>query len=119
MKKLFKVDVCGISYQILAASPKELWKIAEGVDVEGYTDPSKAEIYMVSTVPDGRYNDTLLHELQHAIFEASGLSSQLQELLGLNDNAIHNLEEVIIRIYTPALHTTLRSAGWKAPRRKK
>lgn len=58
--------------------------------------------------------DTLLHEITHAVWDASGLGRILRSKYGafLSDQQLEDLEEDIICLQTPGLIATLTQAGW-------
>lgn len=58
--------------------------------------------------------DTLLHEVTHAVWDASGLKALLRSKWGkvLSDTQLVELEEDVIVGQTPGLLATLNQAGW-------
>jgi hypothetical protein len=63
--------------------------------------------------------DTLFHEVTHAVWDASGLKDMLRRRLSpiMTAAQIADLEEDILVMQTPGLLGTLKTAGWlKLPR---
>lgn len=58
--------------------------------------------------------DSLFHEITHAVWDASGLRDMLRRKLRhvLTDAQIEDLEEDVMVHQTPGLLSTLKQAGW-------
>lgn len=79
---------------------------------DGENLPSKGKIH-VRWVRSAHYMwDSLIHELVHATFTNSGLGDVLKRKLNLTHEQWVEVEEDIARVFTPALLSTLRRAGW-------
>lgn len=98
-----RVDVCGLIYTVIRVTgrtPKSLLPVEWKDTTCGYfvTDP-KATIW-VRAFPGNpqRELDSFVHELQHAVLDASGAGRFVKR------------EEDFLHTYTPALITTLKSA---------
>jgi hypothetical protein len=64
----------------------------------GLTDVQKTVIWVDDDMSLSQIQDTLLHELLHALFDACGLSVELEG----------NIEERIVRVLAPALLSMLK-----------
>lgn len=104
-RQLFKFQTCGLTYSVhLATKNAQVLKGNEGV-----TYAETGMIFVEDTGNQARILDTILHEILHAVFEASGASFTLaiHAKRGVNPN---DLEEQIIRTLTPGLLAALTSA---------
>lgn len=102
-----KVIVCGIDYKVYFTS-QDITPQLRGLD--GLADMNAGIIYLAECDNPTRSLDTLVHELLHTIFEASGLAQHLRQNLKKGVK-ISDFEEQLIRILTPSLIVTLKSAG--------
>ncbi len=96
------IDVCGQRFAI---------EIYSSLEIEGECDYANGVLRLRRQAPD-RMADTLLHEVLHAIFDASGMGWLLRGRFQLSKARYDALEENMIRMLCPALHSTLRNAGW-------
>ncbi len=106
------VNICGQRYRIrvdTAYDPKK---------IEGSCEWSNNLIELMVQAED-RMHDTLIHEIVHAITDASGLKWAIANRfrkLTKKDRA--DLDEMLCRLLSPALLGALRDAGWlKLPRK--
>ena len=86
------LKICGLEYRVVFATNEE---VPELVGREGYTVPSSNTIYIRSNLPASRARDTLLHEVLHAFFEASGVGSFLSDRVR---GDYDKFEETLIRL---------------------
>lgn len=107
MRIYLSPEVCGLTYKVFLATGLE---VSELVQNEGWTDCENCRIYLRASLAKtpSRLFDTLVHELTHALFEACGISHLLAVQCPKDAD---DVEELIIRMMTPALITTFRSAG--------
>ena len=101
------IDVNGLAYQVVLCDKDA--PILEGG--EGMTDYTEGVIWLQATENKSRLRDTLVHEILHACFEASGASYLLASHLRKRARAEPGeVEEQLIRTIAPAIVTALRSA---------
>lgn len=101
-KKRIFVDVCGQEYEIV---------VDPNLKIDGECSFSENIIRIKPGMAFWRSMDTILHELLHAIFDASGLGWTMRQRLKMSKAEWHKFEEdFIIRPMTPALLSTLKSA---------
>lgn len=128
MKLVARLPVAAQFFEIYDVSSEEMLKIVpeeEGEDsAAGACKRSECKIYIDETLPIGHYIDTLLHELAHAWFYASGAYGLIEAMAGKDGDA-DALEERAIRMIVPAFIQLAKSAGlmkekptWRARRRK-
>ncbi len=99
MKKLGYVDICGIDYEVQERTVQEDNNLA---DAYGYTVHSKCLMILEEGLQPLCFRNTLLHEIQHGIWEHSGCRGALED------------EETFIQIYTPHLIRAMQSMKkWK------
>lgn len=96
------IDICGQRYRIVIYSVLEC---------QGFCDYDEGVIRLRRSAPD-RMMDTLLHEVLHGIFEASGLGWLIRSAFKLTKARFDSFEEDMIRLLAPSLLSTLRNAGW-------
>lgn len=106
MKRLGTIEVCGIRYSLVLATEEERPDL---VDRWGVLDPETCEITLHDGMTADRFENTIVHEILHACFDASGMSTYLTSNLK-RGVSIHDVEEQLIRGLTPALITALRGA---------
>jgi hypothetical protein len=100
MKKLGRVNICGIQYSVEEHSQEEDHNIQ---DCYGYTAHTLCKIVLREGMPPDAFRNTLLHEIQHGIWEHSGLAA------GSHDQETH------IMIFTPHLIAAMESIRkWKS-----
>ncbi len=83
--------------------------------VYGITHADKCRIYIAREQDEQVREDTLLHELLHAVFGVSGASNILASVCGERDAACKTEEDVITAI-TPLLHRALKEFGFRFPK---
>lgn len=98
------VDVCGQRYRIEVFDD-----LGEN---EGECD-HVAGVIRIKRQAHDRMADTLLHELiTHAAWDASGLKWMLVQAFQVPKKKMDAIEEMLARISSPAMLSTLRNAGW-------
>lgn len=102
MKRIGKLDICGIPFDLIEGTPAEY----EGLqNAYGYCNALGCQIVVREGLPTECFRNTVLHEAQHAIWEHSGLS-QLSEA---DWKKIKEFEEAFIQTFTPHLIRLLKS----------
>lgn len=86
-------------------------KMLEGND--GMYHPELGRIYIASDLDEGPREDTLIHELDHAVNYVSGINSLLREKYG---EELDEVEERIVTSRTPIWHRLLKDLGFRFPR---
>ncbi len=100
-------------YLVKAAS-----RLLGGADAQcdGITYVDQCRIYLSKDVERPALEDTLLHELLHAIFYVSGAGNVLNDLCKGNPDKFERAEEQIVRSLTPVLHRLLKDLGCRFPK---
>lgn len=103
------VDICGVEYRVEFRSEEQDPFVK---NKEGYGDVDKGVlvIHQDYAANPTRARDVLLHEMLHQIANVTGLHHYLETKLKKGVK-ITEVEEIMIRLLTPALITSLRSAG--------
>ncbi len=83
--------------------------------VFGITHADKCRIYIAREQDEQVREDTLLHELLHAVFGVSGASNLLAGVCEGRDVAC-KLEEDLVTSITPLLHGALKEIGFRFPK---
>ena len=97
-----RVDVCGQDYDVL---------IDPELKIDGECSYSE-NVIRVSPQAYWRMVDTYLHELLHALIDASGLGWQMRQRLKMTKAQWRAFEEdFIVRPMTPSLLATLKNGG--------
>lgn len=103
MRHLRFLKVVGHDVDIVSCSLEEMAALAKENDVPGSPDGltiyRRSTIYLLEGQPEARVLDTLVHEIMHYMFDASGLREFI-------DNAAKaayrsTFEETFVRIATP------------------
>lgn len=87
-------------------------KMLEGCD--GIYHPELGRIYVADDLENSRREDTLLHELDHVVNDASGVNNVLKDACGLDK--LDATEEQIVRCRTPIWHRLLKDLGFRFPK---
>ncbi len=115
MKLPKTVDICGLAYTIVFVGPKRMRRESGATECEGCVDDDRGVIYLSKALKKNptRLVDTIIHEaVGHVVFDASGLGYWLKNQVRHRSNGKWILfQETFIRLYTPAIITTLRSLG--------
>jgi len=98
-------NVCGQRYAI-KVDPSY-----SGDKWEGACTWSENLIEILAQAED-RMHDALLHEIVHALTDACGFKWTARQLMKLTAKQNKILDELICRLFAPALLGTLRDAGW-------
>lgn len=113
MDVLRVVDICGRAVRVIEATNEE-YPDLNGND--GCYDTSTAAIYMVPGHAETVRIDTYLHELVHAVSDATGLRLKLQEASEAMGKECDWLEEEVVRSLVSGLRGGIKSAGWREPK---
>lgn len=101
-KPVARVDICGQDYDII---------VDPDLKIDGECSYSE-NVIRVSPQAYWRMVDTYLHELLHALIDASGLGWQMRQRLKMTKAQWRAFEEdFIVRPMTPALLATLKNGG--------
>lgn len=106
MKKIGEVEICGMRYDIKTAAEVN----DEDTECYGYLDVDTHSIVIQEGLTPDRFENTLVHEVMHACFDASGLGTALAGVLKRGAK-IDDVEEQIVRGLTSTLIGSLRSIG--------
>lgn len=89
----------------------------------GLYDPDLGRIYISNALEPGPREDTLFHELDHAVNEISGSNNLLfgavraaRKQGDAADAAAFALEETLVRARTPIWHRLLKDLGFQFPK---
>lgn len=104
MKRLGKIDICGIPFTFFAGSAEERSALESNY---GYCDHQRHEIWIRDSQSQAAVEDTLLHEIQHALWENSGAAQFLKGACPTETN-MSEIEETFIRILTPHLLNAIK-----------
>ena len=83
--------------------------------------PDECLIYLSSELEGGALQDTLWHELDHAVNDIAGVSNLLGEAVRgrhgrRGGKRVEELEERIVRARTPIWHRLLKDLGFRFPK---
>lgn len=99
------LKICGLEYRVVYATTEEVPELAGR---EGWTVPSANTIYIRSNLPPSRLRDTLVHEVLHAFFEASGVGSFISDRVR---GDYDKFEETLIRLIVQPLLRLVEENG--------
>jgi hypothetical protein len=80
---------------------------------DGMYLPDQSAIYLSSALAPDVREDTLFHELDHAVNDISGASNVLEVVPERKRDAV---EEQIVRCRTPVWHALLKDMGFRFPK---
>jgi hypothetical protein len=80
----------------------------------GVYHPDDCAIYISSGLAIGAREDTLFHELDHAVNDISGANNALKT--GVGDGKVDEVEEQLVRCRTPVWHALLKDLGFRFPK---
>lgn len=110
--KLWKTfELCAAQWKAFTVSAKEMAVLSPGEPSDGYTDVEKCRIYVLDALAPSKQVETFFHEVLHAVEDASGLAWLTRNELGITQDRCEALEEMRIRVQSPALLAALRSSG--------
>jgi hypothetical protein len=104
MKRLGKIDICGIPFKVALGNAGERDALDKNY---GYCDHQRHEIWIREGLSVEATEDTLLHEMHHALYENSGAAQFLKGAFPEGTD-LAEIEETLIRIMIPHLRTALR-----------
>lgn len=81
---------------------------------DGSYHPELGCIYLASDLGEGARDDTLIHELDHAVNQISGVNTVLKE--ACREGTLDAAEEQIVTCRVPLWHRLLRDLGFRFPR---
>jgi hypothetical protein len=103
----WRVELVKKSHPNLESGPEER--------VYGATREDKCRIYIAKEQDEQTREDTLLHELLHAVFSVAGCTQELANVVEGADMAV-DLEETMVKSITPILHRLLKDLGFRFPK---
>jgi hypothetical protein len=107
--KWLTVHVGGQKWRVDLVSPKHP-ELKDGEKCfKGRCLFEKCRIYIDKTVDEQLREDTLLHELLHAVLYVSGAATEAYE----NDEAV---DERVVSLVTPMFHRLLKDLGFSFPK---
>ncbi len=92
---------------VVGAGSKYL-KSDDGELYNGLCDYDTCRIYISRALPEPAREDTLWHELMHALLHVTGAEAAY--------NGSADVDERIVTALTPAMHRLLRDLGFRFPR---
>ncbi len=106
--KWLALHVGGQRWEVhLVSSNSKRLRDDEGDRCNGIAFIEECRIYISKDLSDQARDETLVHELLHAVFQVSGGSH------AISDEA---KEEALVRSVTPLLHRLLTDLGFRFPR---
>lgn len=112
MKKIGEVEICGMRYDIKT----DAHPVVGDDECYGYLDVDTHSIVIQEDLTPDRFENTLVHEVMHACFDASGLGAALTAVLKRGAKR-EDVEEQIVRGLTSTLIGSLRSIGMMRKKR--
>lgn len=80
---------------------------------EACTIWESTEVLVRDDLSEERQHDCLAHEiLGHALIDAIGLDHVLRDRLELHEDEWRDLDELLARVYVPAVLAVLKANGW-------
>lgn len=107
MKTWLKLQIGGQKWRVHLVSPKSKHLVLDGSLCEGVCEFGKTRIFISNGLPEAAREDTLFHELIHALFYVSGARALIS-----NDD----VEERIVGATTPIFHRLLSDLGFVFPK---
>lgn len=80
---------------------------------DGMYHPERGRIYLASDLEESPREDTLIHELDHAVNYVAGVNALLREACAEKTDAV---EEQMVTSRTPIWHRLLKDLGFRFPR---
>ena len=112
MNAWMRVSVGGQRWRVYLVSPRSKYLRDEDDHtnkLDGQCFYDRCAIYIDRTLEESVFEDTLLHELMHAVLHVTGASA----VYGREPE----LEERLVSAATPALHRLVRDLGFHFPKR--
>jgi Zn-dependent peptidase ImmA (M78 family) len=81
---------------------------------KGIYHPDDGAIFLSNALAPDVRQDTLFHELDHAVNEVAGVNNLIAELVPEKERDA--LEERIVRARTPVWHALLKDLGFRFPK---
>ncbi len=114
--KWLTVHVGGQKWRVdLIRGDSHHFEADEDEQVYGITHADKCKIYIAREQHEQIREDTLLHELLHAVFSVSGASNILTRAAEGREAAA-KLEEDVVTAIAPHLHSCLKDIGFRFPK---
>lgn len=107
VKTWLKLQIGGQKWSVYLVPRKSKHLFFDGAYNEGICEYGKSRIFVSNALPVAAREDTLLHELTHALFYVAGARAIID-----SDDA----EERIVRAMTPILHRLLSDLGFVFPK---
>lgn len=96
------LDVCGISFPVIRATPEEVPTLAsESELLDGFFDAENGRIVIRKGLSPSLERDAIAHEAMHAFLYTSGLQELMKQAMG--EKKFRGFEEVLVRVATPHL----------------
>lgn len=106
--KWLSVHIGGQLWSVYVVNERSKWLRTEELGVcKGITYFDDCRIYLAREQSAQAFEDTLLHELLHALLRVSGAAHKIGN---------ENDEEDVVRDLTPVLHRLLKDLGFLFPR---
>jgi hypothetical protein len=105
-----RIAIGDLTYRVRTVPPGSKGPPDWRPELDGLTDLEGACIYVASQLRGERLTHTIVHEILHAILDASGAGRLLWTLAELQKRDDGEVEEDFVRMVTPMLITALRSA---------
>lgn len=107
--KWLALRIGGQRWAILIVSPKSKFLVDdEGSSCVGRCDYDRSRIYISRDLDDAAREDTLLHELLHAMLYVTGAEHAYK--------GSHAAEERLVGALTPVMHRLLSDLGFRFPK---
>lgn len=107
-KRLGELELGGVLFDIFEGTEEDIHHLA---DCYGFCDNENQEIWLQAGMKPTQFRQVLLHEIQHAIFEHSGILNFMADTLRVTRGSekLRSFEEQFIRINTPHLIRAMAS----------
>lgn len=103
-------DVGGTAWEVIYTEAKTKKGLRGN---EGLLLKNEHKIYInKDLVPPSRVASVVFHEMLHACSDISGSYYAVRQSLGIDEERMHELEELLIRTWGQAMFDTLVRNGW-------
>jgi hypothetical protein len=108
MRRWLPVFIGGQRWSVLLCSPRSKHLKKDGCKCVGICNYEKNKIYISSELNSEAREDTLLHEVLHALLHVTGAEAAYDGDAGKDED--------LVKALTPALHRLLKDLGFKFPK---